>query len=218
MQEKTQEKFQNKVKRLSQKYEDIYSAIALEILRKNKYEEDFLSIFQKGLNNIYQTHNDFLLEIANFQQKKQKELEEKKELSVNNVGRQTQELVFAMQLSYDIANALKKSVLNDYLDLLFYSLVYETCNFKVNKEIQPPVFFLSHSAKRAIVKNLIKNDKDLNKIELNLIFKDFDKKVRMYKNFSEHKIKLVRKKEEETMKTLESINQKLKELMEEKVS
>ena len=213
MQERKQENFQAKMKRLSQKYQDKYTETALNILRKNKNENDFLEVFQNEFKNIQQIHNDFLLEVAEFQKEKQKELEKNRKLSINTIGKYTKELILSMQVCYDIANALKKSVLNDFLDLLFYSLVYETNNFKVNREVEPPVFYLSYSAKRAIFKNLVKNDNDLNKVELDVIINDFDKKVRTYKIFSEHKIKLIRKKESETMQTLSTINKKMENLL-----
>ena len=213
MQERKQENFQTKIKRLSQKYQDEYTETALNILRKNKNENDFLEVFQNEFKNIQQIHNDFLLEVAEFQKEKQKELEKNSKLSINTIGKYTKELILSMQVCYDIANALKKSVLNDFLDLLFYSLVYETNNFKVNREVEPPVFYLSYSAKRAILKNLVKNDNDLNKVELDVIINDFDKKVRTYKIFSEHKIKLIMKKESETMQTLSTINKKMEDLL-----
>lgn len=213
MDKRTQNIFQTHVKDLSQIYLKIYTESALKIFNKNKSQEEFSKIFLDCYNEILRTHKLFIDTIANFEKKKQQEIENNPKLSVAKIGRQTQELVMTMQVAYDIAEAVKTSILNDLVDLLFYCLVYQSNNFKVVVDTEPPVFYLSYSARKSILKEMAKYDDNLSKISIEEIINSFDKKIRTYKTVSKHKIQIIQKKEEASMQTLSEIHESIKKLL-----
>ena len=116
-----------------------------------------------------------------------------------------------MSITLEVYTAFKNLFLNDFLDFLYYSLVFETDNFFINKK--PPVYFLTYSSRRSIKKHIMQKDEQITEIKVREIVDSFYKKCENFSKLSKNKIKVIKKNEEKEVNKLKEINESVVKAM-----
>lgn len=202
----TQKIFQNKIKKLSVFYQKEYEKLVRNVLQKQLDKETFITIFEHSLKESIETHDKFLKEIYSIEEKKRQEIETTY-TTIREVASETKRLLMAMSVTIEICTELKKLFFNDFIDLLYYSLVFESNQFL--KKGKHPVYFLTYSARCSIKKYITQKDEQITEVKVKEIVDSFYQECEGFSKLSENKISTIQKNEIKEVSKLKEINKKV---------